>query len=413
MSTSTSTAGAAPATAPVAASERIAALDVLRGVALLGILIVNITVFQGEPPGGDRTAGAAHDIITFAFSDKFYALFSLLFGYGLAIQIQRAGAEHVARMRRRLLCLALIGALHVVLLFFGDVLVSYALAGAVLLTMRNFSARKAARVAVGMLVSLTALYLVLAVGWALFDPNAMDPVVATASDRAAAESAEAAYRGSFLDVTGQRLSDFVGFVPLTFGLLFPNYVVLFLAGMAVGASGLLARKDIPARRLWQVFVVGLAVGLPGAALSTALPISEANPVSVAARGVSVLTAPALTAAYVAGLLLAMRTRPGRRLLDAIAPAGRMALTNYLGQSVACAFVFTGYGLALTGQVGSLETAGIAVAIFAVQVAVSTWWLRRFRFGPAEWVLRSVTYWRRQPLRRVTAPAAVPPGPRNG
>jgi uncharacterized protein len=394
-----------PATArPAAGSERIVALDVLRGFALLGILIVNITVFQGEPPPGDHAAGVVKNIITFAFSDKFYTLFALLFGYGLAIQMRRAGTEHVPRMRRRLAFLFILGLAHAVLLFFGDVLASYAIAGGLLLALRGLTARAAARAAVGVLVGLAALHMLLASGWALAG-GAGDSASGDGAESAGAAAAMAAYQGSFTEIVGQRLSDLAGFAPLTVGLLLPNYVALFLAGMAVGAYGLLARADIPAPRLRQVLVLGLAIGLPGAALSTAFPIAEANPLSVAARGVSVLTAPALTAAYAAGLLLATRTRPGRRLADLLAPAGRMALSNYLGQSILCAFLFTGYGLGLIGTVDSLTTAGIAVAIFAVQVMASRWWLGRFRFGPMEWLLRSVTYRRRQPWR--VAPAHRP------
>ncbi|GAA3727309.1 DUF418 domain-containing protein [Plantactinospora mayteni] len=385
-------------------AERIVNLDVLRGFALLGILIVNITVFQGEPPPGDESAGLVKDILTFAFSDKFYTLFALLFGYGLAIQMRRAGTEHVPRMRRRLAFLLVIGLLHAVFLFFGDVLASYAIAGAVLLAMRNLSPRTVARAAVCAVIGLAALHWVLALGWALAggagDPAASDGGEAVAAAAAAME----AYQGSFTDIVGQRLSDLAGFAPLTLGLLLPNYIALFLAGMAAGAYGLLDRSDLPVRRLRQALVIGLAVGLPGAALSTVFPISEANPVSVAIRGISMLTVPALTIAYGAGLLLLLRTRAGRRLSGVLAPAGRMALSNYLGQSVLCAFLFTGYGLALIGTVGSLATAGIAIAIFAVQVVASRWWLRRFRFGPMEWLLRSVTYWRRQTLR----PAQVIP-----
>ncbi|WP_432976502.1 DUF418 domain-containing protein [Dactylosporangium sp. CA-233914] len=384
---------------PASGSERIAALDVLRGFALLGILIVNITVFQGEPPPEDHAAGVVKDVLTFAFSDKFYALFALLFGYGLAIQIRRAGTEHVARMRRRLAFLFVLGLAHAVFLFYGDVLASYAIAGVVLLALRRLSARTAARAAIWSLVGLAALHLILALGWALAG-GAGDS--ASGDDAGASAAAMAAYQGSFTDIVGRRLSDFAGFVPLTLGLLLPNYVVLFLGGMAAGAYGLLDRADIAARSLWRVVMIGLAIGLPGAALSTAFPIAEANPLSVAARGASVLTAPALTAAYAAALLLAARTRPGRRLADLLAPAGRMALSNYIGQSLLCAMLFTGYGLGLIGTLGSLATAGVAVGIFAVQVVLSRWWLRRFRFGPLEWLLRSVTYWRRQPWRDTPA-----------
>lgn len=112
------------------------------------------------------------------------------------------------------------------------------------------------------------------------------------------------------------------------------------------------------------------------------------------------TAPLLSMSYAAALLLAMRTRPGAALARTLAPAGRMALSNYLMQSVVCAFLFTGWGLRLTGSVSPGAGLAIAVGIFLAQLPLSAWWLRRHAYGPVEWLLRALTVgawpaWRRQ------------------
>lgn len=395
-----------PSTAvgPVRGSERIHALDILRGVALLGIVVVNVAIFAGSPPVESTTDRITHNVVTFLFADKFYVLFAFLFGYGLAVQLERAavsGVPLVPRFRRRLLFLFVIGLVHAVLLFYGDVLASYAVAGTVLLALRRLSARGAARAALGVLAGLAALYAVVALGMSFMDTMAGDPV----SDAAEGSGAVAAYRGDLTDILGQRLTDFVGFAPLTLGLLLPNYIAIFLAGLAAGKRRLL-HKDLPPHLLRRTLLFGLGIGIPGAVLSTTFPISGTiDPLTIAVRGTTVLTAPAFTAAYVAGLLLALRTRPGRRILSTFAAPGRLALSNYLGQSVCCAFLFTGYGFALMGTVNAMTAFGTGVAVFVVLAMASTWWGHRFEQGPVEWLLRTFTYWRRQPFRKKTGQRA--------
>jgi uncharacterized protein len=107
---------------------------------------------------------------------------------------------------------------------------------------------------------------------------------------------------------------------------------------------------------------------------------------------------ALATSYVCGVVLLFRRHDWNRTLHLLAPVGRMALTNYLGQSVICIFIFYGVGLGWYGRVGPTAALGITIAVFAAQAALSAWWLQRFRFGPAEWVWRSLTYGRRQPFR---------------
>jgi uncharacterized protein len=111
---------------------------------------------------------------------------------------------------------------------------------------------------------------------------------------------------------------------------------------------------------------------------------------------------ALSTSYVCAIVLLFRRPDWNRTLSFLAPVGRMALTNYLGQSIACVFIFYGVGLGWYGRVGPTAVLGISVVVFASQAAASAWWLRRFQYGPAEWVWRSLAYGRRPPFRRPEA-----------
>jgi uncharacterized protein len=210
-----------------------------------------------------------------------------------------------------------------------------------------------------------------------------------------------AYRGSIGTTIAQHWKELTGGVWFT--VLFvqgPFAFAMFLAGYALGRRNALADPWRQPRVLWLLCALGLAPGLAGSAAYafSALPSAGAA-WELPGLAVDLLTAPLLSMSYAAALLLAMRTQPGARLAGWLAPAGRMALSNYLMQSVVCAFLFTAWGLRLFGSVSPLATFCIAVAIFAAQLPLSAWWLRRHAYGPVEWFLRALTIgawpaWRR-------------------
>ncbi|MGE8634598.1 MAG: DUF418 domain-containing protein, partial [Achromobacter piechaudii] len=157
------------------------------------------------------------------------------------------------------------------------------------------------------------------------------------------------------------------------------------------------------RVLWLLCAIGLLPGLAGSALYATSSLPSAGVAwELPGLAADLLTAPLLSMTYAAAFLLAIRTRALSRLGAWLAPAGRMALSNYLMQSVICAFLFTGWGLRLFASVSPLTSVGIAVAIFGLQLPWSAWWLRRHAYGPVEWVLRALTLWALPPWRQTRA-----------
>lgn len=339
-------------------------------------------------------------LISFGFNLKFYVLFSFLFGYGLSVQMTRAaatGAPFAPRYLRRLLGLLLIGLAHAVLLFVGDILVTYALLGVILFLMRNARDRTLL-VTAAALVGVTVL--VQAAGGAAF---ALFPELGGALGPELSGDARAvidATRGSPAEVIAQRLSEYPATIAFALFGQGPTALAMFLLGLWAGRRRLFERLDdhLPLlRRVLALGLIGVAGNLVWATLQ-AVNGFTVNAVFFFGSAVAFATAPFLSGVYAAGIALADRDPVWRRRLAPLAPVGRMALSNYLLQSLLGAFIFTGYGLGLFERVGAAAGLALSVIIYGVQIPLSAWWLRRFRFGPAEWLLRSFTYGRPQPFR---------------
>ncbi|WP_411119189.1 DUF418 domain-containing protein [Streptomyces sp. 058-1L] len=385
--------------------HRIVEVDALRGFALCGIFLANVLVMAGiEGRGGDGPSAsgldqAAHWLVMMLVQTKFYLLFSFLFGYSTTLQMdsaERDGAPFAPRMLRRLLGLFVLGALHAVLLYPGDILTTYAVLGLVLFAARTVDPARMWRAALWVYGAVAALYLLLGAAVALVDTGGGD-------EGLAASTAEltAAYRGGPADVVRANMD---AWTDILAGLLMMGGMVVaaFLAGFVAGRRRLLTGTGTPDRvaRLRRICGWGLAVGLPGGVLMAAGTVGPLGarweiPMFI----VGMLTAPALSGAYACGLLLWFTTPRGARLAARLAPAGRMALTNYLVQSLVMALVFTGYGAALYGRVGAAAVLGGALLFYGCQLAASSRLMERHRLGPVERLLRAVTLWGR-PMPRV-------------
>ncbi|QQZ58155.1 DUF418 domain-containing protein [Streptomyces microflavus] len=394
---------------PVSAAEpaavmprphRIVEVDALRGFALCGIFLANVLVMAGiEGRGGDGPSAsgldqAAHWLVMMLVQTKFYLLFSFLFGYSTTLQMdsaERDGAPFAPRMLRRLLGLFVLGALHAVLLYPGDILTTYAVLGLVLFAARTVDPARMWRAALRVYGAVAALYLLLGAAVALVDTGGGD-------EGLSASTAEltAAYRGGPADVVRANMD---AWTDILAGLLMMGGMVVaaFLAGFVAGRRRLLTGTGTPDRvaRLRRICGWGLAVGLPGGVLMAAGTVGPLGarweiPMFI----VGMLTAPALSGAYACGLLLWFTTPRGARLAARLAPAGRMALTNYLVQSLVMALVFTGYGAALYGRVGAAAVLGGALLFYGCQLLVSDRLMERHRLGPVERLLRTVTLWGR-------------------
>lgn len=321
----------------------------------------------------------------------------------MSAQMNRAaarGTPFVPRFLRRLLGLLLIGLAHALLLFIGDILVTYALLGFIPLLMRGARDNVLLGVAAGLVV-FTAPTFVL--GGAVF---------VTAQDRGGgsalttelrAEDGQSleAYQGSPAEVVAGKAREYpaaLGFALLCQG---PTALAMFLIGLWAGRRRLFEWVDDHLLSLRRIRTVGLIVGDTGALIwATERTVSgfgfDAG--FFLASAVDFATAPFLTAVYVVTITLLFRTPAWRRFLSPLVPDGRIALSNYLFQSLVAALIFTGYGLGLYGRVGSALGLALSLVIFAAQIPLSALWMRRFDFGSAEWALRSFTYARLQSLR---------------
>ena len=409
---------AANSVAPVDPEGRSHFLDGLRGLALFGILIVNMAAFIGfgmnDEAGRAATIGSAFDDLAevtmeWLFTGKFYSIFSLLFGIGFSIQLGRleARGEGIGRYVRRLTILFWIGLAHLLLLWLGDIVALYALMGLVLLLFRKASDRT-------LLYWAVALWL-LPIAWsAMIHLGGVDPSkpIYDAGLRALAlfgidpEAGPLPYYRDYNYVQQLAVHPpelFFRLGDLVYQMRFSKVLAMFLVGLWVGRRAIYADPAAHRPLLRRAAIIGLGTGLPlafaRAAVDLGAPETPAN--LVLAEALYCVSTPTLALGYAAGAALLWAN--GRRLLlEWAAPAGRMALTNYLMQTILQSLVFYGWGLALIGRFGLVFIYPFALALFAFQLAYSRWWLARYRFGPVEWVWRSLTYGKRQPMIREAA-----------
>jgi len=363
---------------------RASEVDTIRGLALLGICVVNVP-FMAQPMGGqfDRQFGidlVVQIAVEWLFQGKFFILFSFLFGWGLAVQMaasERAGVSGSARFRRRMLGLAAIGVTHAVFVFFGDILVLYAIMGLALLSLRDASPRVLIRVAGGAIaVGVCALFF-LAISFP--DPSSFGSGTAR----------ESGYTGNFLEATRQRVRDW----PHSFGFIAafngPVAFAAFCLGLAAAKVNFFEAGSVAyaavRRHLTHLLVAGLSLNLIYA-LSAGGVLGQGIPAAIGFASLAV-GGPVLACAY---LVIAVECARRGLFQVATAAAGRMSLTAYVLEGVLAGIVFNGYGLGLYGRVGAAGCLLIAVGIFACTHLFAAVWLRFFANGPLEVVLRGIT-----------------------
>ena len=406
---------------PVRIGERIQILDVLRGWALFGVFLCNMRWFSGY--GNDRELWTnavdklAILVVDYAADDKFYTLFSFLFGLGFALQIIRAQARNAPFVRvyaRRLIVLFLIGLAHVCVWgWWGEALHIYAALGFALLLLRRAPNRAVLGLAAVFLLVVPALYFS-----AELRPG--DPETAAADTRARVEWNSEAWARGEADVwhaTRATVGEFAAYrartwlssgiaentQPYTYFAWYSPILGLFFLGLYVGRRRILedtiAHKKFIRRTLWW----GLAIGLSGTLAALALRL-VGGPVphpELVANLIWIVAAPALTFFYAALIVLLWQHDRFRRLLAPLAAAGRTALSGYVGQSVVALLIFSGFGLGWYGRTPPTLVVTLTVLLFLGQLLLCNLWLRRLRFGPLEWLWRSLTYAHVQPMR-VTA-----------
>lgn len=415
---------------PVTGSQRIEYLDVVRGIAIFGILITNIAWFSFYSPGhqGPFHSGSIDGIVRilqYMFVEgKFYTIFSMLFGWGIALQIRRFADDDKGAakfIRRRLYFMMLLGGIHLLFIWEGDIVFFYALVGFVLLAMRNISNRVLIITGTLLLISPVVLYfmkmkiplfnapvgLLTGLGENLYQLNGW-----TSQDLSRTQVLMESK--SILANIRITLSDLpYRFANLLYASRGPKVLGAMLLGFVIGRSQIYPLILENKRKLYWLIFILLLIALPlNYLLATNIFNSEFSftwttgglyNTIVFALGVF-----PLAAVYMLVLALLLDNKKIVRYLRPIIPVGKMAFSNYILQSLIGIVLFYGAGFGLAQQFGPLSLTIIAFLIFLFQIVVSTLWLRYFRFGPVEYIWRSLTYGKIQPMKkqenRVISPA---------
>ncbi|NDD78569.1 MAG: DUF418 domain-containing protein [Actinobacteria bacterium] len=389
--------------------DRIQVLDVLRGFALAGILIINAMsilavngstpAFTVEIPVADRTL---QDLILFFIESKFFTLFSLLFGIGFAIQIQSAekqGNAFLPRISRRMAGLLIFGLLHVLLLWDGDILVIYAITGTLLILFRKTTFSRIRKWVISLLAVPGALVLAILVYTLIVRLSASGAETFAKSDASLAkefantDTTQKLLQSGFIEGIAERIHTYLELSPLLFSRI-PTVLAMFLIGLYLGRSNFIRQLPEKIEILKKVCIWGLTVGFSLMFLIVAgtkfLPAVSAL---IAIIEDQYLAGPILCLGYASAITLAFLKNPTRKIYGFFSKVGRMALTNYLTQSLVLTFLAYGWGLGLALKLNGFQVLGISVLLYLAQVILSGLWLSKFKYGPFEWIWRCITYWK--------------------
>ena len=410
----------------MAEKARFETLDIVRGIAVMGILAMNIVAFAMPFPayanpaayGGDSGANLVSWIFNFLiFDGKMRGLFSILFGASTLLVIERATAAGRAGARAhyaRMIVLLGFGLVHFYFIWFGDILALYALSGMLLYFFRNKSPSALLRWAVAFL-SLSFLYFSaigltgLVAGTDMVSPRAstefmearrtLEAEVGPTSPKIASDLA--LYKSDYATIVESRLvgrtwepfASFLAFGLETLGLMF--------IGMALFKSGMLTGQWETARYRRLAIVAG-AIGLPALAFLAWWQISanfDAVRVFFAFLGLSMPFDVLMAVGWASAIIWWVKTGPMPALKARFAAAGRMAFTNYLMTSIVMTTIFYGYGGNLFGEVGRAALWLFVIGMWGLILAWSKPWLARFHYGPMEYLWRSLSRLQPQPMRK--------------
>lgn len=391
-----------------ASAERHLSIDAVRGFAVLGILLMNIVgmglpsfayldpTYAGGSTGADMWTWAVNNVLT---DGKMRALFTMLFGASMVLIADRAeagsGLSPAATHYRRMLWLLLIGLIHAVFFWFGDILVPYAIAGVLVFPFRKLSPRVQVAIGVAILAALLA-------------KNAMSHEILSVPP-GAKEAELKGFSGGFVEATQARLNMLVLFylvihpfdtIPEAIGQMFLGMALFRTGFFTLGWSGrAYALTVVVGYLLAAPFTAWLAYGIVHSGFDA--KVLHENEVW------QQIGRPLIALAHAAALLLVIRAGALTWLTNRLAAAGRMAFSNYLMTSIITSLVFCGYGLGLYGELSRAQQLWVVAGVWAFILAWSQPWLARFQYGPFEWVWRSLVQWKRQPfVKRKPASASA-------
>jgi len=442
---------AAPGPEPVAANERVAAVDALRGLALLGILAMNIVAFAwpqaaySNPTMGGGFSGTDRIIWVFNhlfFEMKMMTLFSMLFGAGLVLMSERTdrrGASLRGVYYRRCLWLLVIGLVHSYLIWYGDILVLYAECGLIIYLFRRWRPVTLISVGFAFLCVVVPLVLGIAAGFDFLEKTAKQAEAAEKAGKRPTrfqawiyhdvwipkvlprldpndpkkkedfEKAITLHRGGYAGIMKDR-AKFLVYLQ-TKGFIMGGFWLA--AGRMLIGMGLMKLDVFSGRRSRRFYLclalLGYGIGMPLVAYDAYSLIHNNFSFRFQLHGgvfLNFFGSVLVALGHVGALMLIYKAGALTWLTSRLGAVGRMALTNYLTHSIVCTTVFYGYGFGVFGHVNRTGLAAIVLLIWIIQMLVSPIWLERFRFGPAEWLWRSLTYWKLQPMVRTAEPSVV-------
>ncbi|WP_321373580.1 DUF418 domain-containing protein [uncultured Draconibacterium sp.] len=405
--------------APINKQNRIEYLDMVRGIAIFGILIANLRWFSLYTPGVparfifpeiDHTVRLLQYIF---IEGKFYSIFSLLFGWGMAIQIERSrrdDASTAAFLKRRMWFMLLLGGIHMFVIWEGDIVFLYGLMGFILVSLRKYSNRTLLITGIALLLSPIFLYfLKMQFSWVNWPSDILYEVgekvyqMQGLIDQDTSRTPVLAETTNIFSIVGITWAD----APYRFAYLFfvsriPKVLGAMLIGFVIARTDFYTKAIQYKTRMLQFFVVGLLIFVP---LNTVLVLHLKNEdayYALQTEGlyyvvVYAFTIFPLSLVYMAGLALAFEKRWAHKILKPVLSVGRTAFSNYVGQSLIGIILFYGIGFGWAQQFGPLAWTILAVIIFSAEVIISSIWLKYFRFGLLEWIWRSFTYRKVQPL----------------
>ena len=411
--------------APVQTNERETFMDVLRGIAILGIFIANLgTGFSWYNESANATGPMLIPELDHKMSflhhmfieGKFYTIFSLLFGWGIALQFKRVDAKGINALptvRRRLLFMLLLGAVHL-LIWPGDIVFFYALLGFILLPLRKLS-NKALIITGSILILSPILLYWLKMTWPVLNYPAEllvktgikvdDAIMNIQSEE---EFMKIIKNGNWFDQLKMNISGFFfRYNYLFFVSRIPKVLGVFLIGYALGRADFYKNIVQNKKIIYIIIAAGLLIGLPANFyLARYITYFNSDYFSLKTKGLYqtifyALGVVPLAFAYVGVFMLSFQTNAGKKILSVLAPVGKMAFSNYIMQSLIGNFVFLGAGIGYMGQVGPVYYTIFGIGFFIIQIIISTVWLKYFNYGPLEWLWRSATYKKWQLMRKIT------------
>lgn len=379
--------------------DRIVLLDSLRGLGVLGILLCNMPDFAVAPPLSESVVNWPHGtgpatlgvwaVTQWLFQRKFVTLFAMLFGVSIfLVGGERSDVERSGILRKRLAWMVVFGLLHGFAIWFGDVLLSYALAGFAVMLCRSWTPKRLIRTGV---IIWTVFSLMMTAGMIaaiVFQHDAAKAALETAKAVAQSKAAEVQYGGTFLQSLIQNAKDRLTFLPGE-PFIFVMTSALMMIGLGCFKTGVFT-GEARTSTYWTLIAVGLTASAAIAGLIVAqIVLGLPRPLSMVFQGVQWATAPLTTLAYVGLMVFAARSKGFWSAIPRVlAPVGQMAFTNYLTQSlIMTAIFYGGRGLSLHGKVDRPGLAALTVATWIVQILWSRWWMDRFEMGPLEWVWR--------------------------